>query len=76
VFADGFGVDEIRDFQLNGGDVIDLAAVSAITSFTDLQNNHLSQDGADAVITAGANSIRLTGIDENDLTAGDFDFLA
>jgi len=75
IFEDGFGTDEIIGFQLTGGDVINLALVSGITSFSDLQNNHLSQDGADAVITDGANTIRLVGIDENGLLADDFSFI-
>jgi len=74
VFENGFGVDEIRDFALGGGDVIDLAALTNITSFADLDANHLSQGASGAVIADGANTITLFGIDENDLTAGDFDF--
>ena len=57
-----------------GNDVIDLALVTGITSFADLQTTHLSQDGADAMITDGVNTIRLVGINENDLTAEGFDY--
>ncbi|MEO0320533.1 MAG: hypothetical protein AAF199_06545 [Pseudomonadota bacterium] len=76
VFENGFGNDVIGDFdQANAFERIDLSAVSNITNFSDLANNHLSQDGnGNAVITDGANTITLTGVSANALTAGDFIF--
>jgi Ca2+-binding RTX toxin-like protein len=75
VFAVGFGIDQIMDFQLTvPGEVIDLSGVAAIVDFDDLAANHLSQSGADAVIRAGANRIILNGIDGTDLQAEHFLF--
>ncbi|MCQ0988135.1 M10 family metallopeptidase [Jiella marina] len=75
VFANGFGQDRITDFEaLNNFEKIDLSAVSAITSFADLSANHLSQVGANAVITDGANTITLNNVNIADLDANDFVF--
>ncbi len=85
IFADGFGVDRITDFFTdqraaaislsNGGDRIDLSAVSAITGFADLSSNHLSADSSgNAVISVGADRIVLEGIAVTDLSANDFLF--
>ena len=76
VFADGFGEDIITDFNVaNAFEVIDLSAVTSITSFADLQNNHLTVNGdGDAVIVDGANSITLQGVTSLQLSAGDFVF--
>ena len=76
IFADGFGIDVITDFdEFSAAEVIDLSLVSAITDFADLQANHLSQNGANAVITDGANSITLNNVLIADLGADDFDFV-
>ncbi|MEP1496356.1 MAG: calcium-binding protein, partial [Paracoccaceae bacterium] len=77
VFEANFGTDILLDFQRNfSGEVIDLAAVSAISDFADLQANHLSQIGSDAIISDGlGNSLTLIGIDETDLTADHFVFV-
>lgn len=46
VFRNGDGVNEIRDFDpSDAGDKIDLRNVNAITSFADLQANHMRQTG-------------------------------
>jgi Ca2+-binding RTX toxin-like protein len=77
VFADGFGLDRITDFTVFGTDeVIDLAAVSAITDFADLVNNHLGQDGSgNARIVADAdNVITLEGVAAVELGSDDFVF--
>ena len=53
VFYDGHGADRINGFDaLDNGEVIDLSAVTAITSFADLVNNHMTQQGSDVVIVA------------------------
>ena len=76
VFADGFGLDTITDFDVaNAYEKIDLQAVSSITDFADLSANHMSQIGSDTVIHAnGGNTITLTGVDMSSLTADDFIF--
>ncbi|MEO0321050.1 MAG: calcium-binding protein, partial [Pseudomonadota bacterium] len=76
VFADGFGVDEIRDFDaLNALEKIDLADVSDITDFADLMTNHLQVDANGVVrIVVGTDSITLTGVSASDLDASDFIF--
>lgn len=51
---------------------INLASVSNITDFADLQANHLSQDNADALITDGSGTIRQVNVLTGDLDAGDF----
>lgn len=76
VFANGFGTDVIYGFaSTNDLEKIDLSAVSAITDFTDLSDNHMAQDGADVVIDDGAgNTIRLVGVNLVDLSDGN-DFI-
>jgi Ca2+-binding RTX toxin-like protein len=72
VFANGFGDDTISGFAASNAEDIDLSGVSAITSFTDLVNNHLQTDlgTGDALIVVGANSILLVGITEAEIGAG------
>ncbi|MEL6620966.1 MAG: calcium-binding protein [Pseudomonadota bacterium] len=76
VFADGHGNDVIFDFDaLNDDEVIDLAGVSTITSFADL-SGAAQQDGGNVVITTAAqNTIRLEGVNLDDLDAADFVFV-
>ncbi|MCE7029018.1 calcium-binding protein, partial [Jiella avicenniae] len=75
IFVNGFGKDTITDFdEFNSFEKIDLSAVTAITSFADLQANHLTQVGANAVITDGANTITLNNVLIADLDANDFIF--
>ncbi|WP_299689195.1 calcium-binding protein [uncultured Tateyamaria sp.] len=77
VFNGQFGNDTINDFDVaNSFEVIDLSGVSEFTSFTDLQNNHLTEDGSgNAIIDDGAgNQITLLGVSMNSLTSSDFIF--
>ncbi len=76
VFDDSFGNDVITDFnQANAFETINLSALTNITSFADLQANHLSSDAmGNALIIDGTNSITLIGIDMNDLIESDFVF--
>ncbi|WP_304363775.1 CAP domain-containing protein [Jiella marina] len=75
VYADFFGQDTITDFEeFNNLEKIDLSAVTAITDFADLAANHLTQLGANAVITDGANTITLNNVDIANLDANDFIF--
>ncbi|MEP3638901.1 MAG: hypothetical protein ABJ358_08260 [Rhizobiaceae bacterium] len=77
VFETNFGTDILLGFQRNfSGEVIDLTAVSEIVDFADLQANHLSQVGSDAVISDGlGNSLTLIGINETGLDADNFAFI-
>ena len=77
VFVANFGDDEIFDFNVNEvGELIDLSGVVEIDSFTDLTANHLSQNGAHAIIDAGdGNGIQLTNVNMADLTADHFSFV-
>lgn len=56
-------------------DQIDLTGVGSITDFADLQANHLSEAGGNAVISDGAgNSLTLDGVAMSALAADDFLF--
>ncbi|MFS4583442.1 calcium-binding protein [Phaeobacter sp. C3_T13_0] len=76
IFRGSFGDDTIRGFAARSdAEKVDLRAVSEISDIADLQDNHLSQDGNNAVIDDGlGNTITLIGVDINDLDAGDFLF--
>ncbi len=76
LYRNNFGNDTISDFDLTeAGEVIDLSALAVITGFYDLGNNHLSQAGANAVISDGlGNTITLLGVNEASLNASDFIF--
>lgn len=75
VFAKGFGRDTIADFNPVGArEKIDVSAIGSIRGWADLKNNHLSADGDDLLVTAGANSIRLVGLELGDLGRNDFIF--
>ncbi|MEL6241162.1 MAG: hypothetical protein AAFY74_16730 [Pseudomonadota bacterium] len=83
IFRDGDGENRIVDFNaLNDNEKIDLSGVTTITSFADLAANHMTQQGADVVISdlnpgttaAGPLTITLAGVDIADLDANDFLF--
>lgn len=77
VFANGMGKDVITDFvaTTSSHDVIDLSAVSAITSFADLQANHFQQVGSDVIIKINnTNRITIEDVSLSKLDAGDFLF--
>ena len=75
VFGNGFGRDIIADFDAtNAAEKIDLSAVTAIVNFADLAANHLTQVGANAVITDGFNTITLNNVSVATLDASDFIF--
>ncbi len=76
VFVFQFGQDVIADFNFGiASEFIDLSRAFGISSFSDLVNNHLSQNGnGDAVITTGNNSITLLNVGVDDLSASDFIF--
>ena len=64
-----FGADTITDFAI-GTDVM-IIRTAGVASMADMV---ITQDGADALLTMGANSIRLTGVTAANLTAADFIF--
>lgn len=76
IFADNYGNDRIKGFDANDNkEKIDLSAVTAITGFTDLKNNDMTQIGNDVVIDDGAGTtITLLGVDIADLGKADFIF--
>lgn len=76
VFKDGHGRDKITDFNaFRNKEDIDLKAVSEITGFVDLKNNHMSQVDLNVVIDDGAGTeIVLIGVNIADLHRGDFIF--
>lgn len=83
IFRDNSGNDTIEDFDTNAFEDIVLREVTAITDFTDLQNNHLSQafvnlgdgDVLSSVISDGAGmSITLFGVTNAELANDDFIF--
>ena len=65
IFEDGFGNDRLIGFAAVNAEKIDLSGVTGINNFFDLVNNHLSAEGGTnfAVITDGADSIVLAGVD-------------
>lgn len=68
---DTFGNDTITDF-VAGTDVM-VIRTDGVFSMAKMV---ITQDGADALLTMGANTIRLTGVDAATLTDGDFNFPA
>lgn len=64
-----FGNDTITDFAVaTDVMIVRTAGVASMAAMV------ITQDGADALLTMGANSIRLTGVTAANLTAGDFIF--
>lgn len=75
IFTGAYGNDTVTDFdRLQAGEVIDISAIAEIVDFADLVANHLTQSGAGAVITVGANTITLNGVLATTLLADDFVF--
>ena len=74
IFAENFGDDTITDFVIGAGELIDISAFTEVSDFTDLINNHTAMDGANTVITIGANSLTLVNKNMGDLIAADFKF--
>jgi hypothetical protein len=70
------GNDEITDFNAaKNKEKIDLSVVASIKNFTDLRNDHTTQDGSDLVIDdANGNTLTLIGLSMSDLDKGDFIF--
>ena len=75
-FGDDFGNDIVGDFDITAaGENINLAFVSNITDFTDLANNHITNDvNGNAIIIDGDDTITLLGVNANSLGIDDFVF--
>ena len=77
IFQDGFGADEVTDFDaLDDAEKIDISALSAVT-FTDylsFEAAHLSTQGNDVLLTAGSDTLLIRNVSLNDLTEADFTF--
>ncbi|MCZ6698393.1 MAG: hypothetical protein O7D94_05615, partial [Planctomycetota bacterium] len=75
VFANNDGTNTINDFTAGAGigDVIDFQAVTAISSFADVQNA-ATDDGTDTTIVYDGGSVILLGVVEAGLDANDFNF--
>ena len=67
VFADNFGEDVVVDFDANSSEIVDLSAVTEITSYLDMISNHLMENGGYAQITVGSNMILLEGVAYSDV---------
>lgn len=76
VFGNKAGRDVITDFNAaHNGEDIDLSAVTRIKTYKDLVNNHMEQQGSDAVIDDHAGTrITVLNVDIDDLGRGDFLF--
>ena len=76
IFENGFGQDTITDFDnVQSGEKIGLRDVSAITDFIDLSSDHLSQSGANTIISDGqGNTVTLLNISMSQLAEDDFIF--
>jgi len=72
-FADDFGEDTITDFAVNVDDI--LLDLTAITDYTDLITNHLSETGGDSIITDGIHTITIENVLNSQLDADDFIFV-
>ena len=76
IFESEFGQDTITDFDVSQfGERISLRDVAAITDFSDLIDNHLTQSGGNSIIDDGAgNTITLIGVSVGVLDVEDFIF--
>jgi Ca2+-binding RTX toxin-like protein len=76
VFASHGGKDVITDFKVSGQDhdILDLSAVSEISGYQDLINNHVRESGGDLVIVIGKANITLQDVHIDDLSIDLFVF--
>lgn len=72
IFQPGSGNDTVEDFRHAQKDKVDLSAIGAITSFSDLVSNHLSEVAGNAVVTFGTETITFLGMREADFERSDF----
>jgi len=69
------GQDQVTDFDQSEGDLINLGSANGVSSFADLMANHITQDGADLLITSeDGHSLRLLNTDLASLSSSDFIF--
>jgi Ca2+-binding RTX toxin-like protein len=72
-FSTGDGHDTVTDFE-NGLDSVNLSRWKAISGFDDLMQHHIDFKDGDTIITAGKDSLTLTGVAQADVDASDFVF--
>jgi len=72
-FSTGDGKDKVMDY-VDGADQLHLEGWNALTSLTDLKNNHATNQGGNLLIEAGGDSLLVLGINKSDLDAGDVYF--
>lgn len=73
VFSEG--QDLIKDFDVAGGDLVDLSKFDTFKGFNDLRNNHMMQAGDDVVIDdLDGNVTTLRDVTMDDLGKSDFLF--
>ena len=70
------GADRIRDFNAaSANERVDLSAISFITNWWDLSNNHMRSEAGNVIINAfNGNTLTLLGVNRSDLDASDFIF--
>jgi len=76
VFGDDYGKDTIRDFnEKKNKEDIDLSAVTEITGYRDLLNNHMEQSKKNVVIDDGEGTkIIVIGVNIEEMNKADFLF--
>jgi hypothetical protein len=82
LFTTGFGNDTITGFDFNPGgggggpgqDFLRLNPALGITAANFAANVTIQQNGADTLVTIGANSILLLGVAANQVDVTDFQF--
>ncbi|MEL6617675.1 MAG: calcium-binding protein [Pseudomonadota bacterium] len=73
VFGQDHGDDVITDFNANTNrEQIDLTAMTAISNYDDLQNNHMQAESGGVLIDTGEGTILLEGVSLGVLDANDF----
>ncbi len=76
VFADGDGNDTIRGFDVSSGDVINLAGVTGMNSFSDVLANLANSPSGAVLSFPDGGKVYLTGVSLTSLTADEFSFTA
>ena len=78
VFLNDNTSDTIEDFSASEGDKIDLSAISGITDWNDLVQNHISTPplggAANTIIFGSSGEIHVSGVNLLNLSASDFIF--
>lgn len=73
-FGTGYDTDIVLDFE-NGADQVNLAKWDAISSFTDLLNNHTDFVDGDVIMTAGKDKLIIRNLSEAQFDTTDVSFI-